>query len=214
MAEYIKREEIKEWIADWLRNDKYWYPYSKGKNIPTSEVFDIISRIPAADVVPVPEGGIGELSDGYHTFNGLYYQRMVLFAALVKQNKDKAWKSLRHEDGELCFGGGWFIVGIDTPDGSYTYHYEDNFWSMFDCEELTVAPHWDGHTEKDVIRLLSLPDVQPVKHGRWSGYSCSNCGISKYNFISFNIVGEKEYARPFGTWNYCPRCGAKMDGET
>ena len=56
-------------------------------------------------------------------------------------------------------------------------------------------------------------DVQPVKYGRWSGYFCSNCGISKYNFISFNIVGEKEYARPFGTWNYCPRCGAKMDGE-
>ena len=173
----------------------------------------LFENIPAADVLPIPDGGIGEVSDGYHTFNGLYYQRMVLFAALVKQNRGKSWKSLRHEDGELCFGGGWFIVGIDTPDGSYTYHYEDNFWSMFDCQELPVAKHWDGHTEKDVIRLLSLPDVQPVKHGRWSGDFCSNCGISKYNFISFNIVGEKEYARPFGTWNYCPRCGAKMDGE-
>lgn len=56
--------------------------------------------------------------------------------------------------------------------------------------------------------------VQPVKHGRWSGDFCSNCGVSKYNFISFNIVGEKEYARPFGTWKYCPNCGARMDGET
>ncbi len=36
----------------------------------------------------------------------------------VKQNKNKAWKSLRHEDGELCFGGEWFIFGIDTPEGS------------------------------------------------------------------------------------------------
>ena len=63
------------------------------------------------------------------------------------------------------------------------------------------------------IRDIPAVDVQPVKHGRWSGYSCSNCGISKYNFISFNIVGEKEYARPFGTWNYCPSCGAIMDGE-
>ncbi len=51
MAEYIDREEIKEWIADWLRNDKYWHPYSRGKNIPTAEVFDMLSLIPAADVV-------------------------------------------------------------------------------------------------------------------------------------------------------------------
>lgn len=41
----------------------------------------------------IPETGIGDLSDGYHTFNGLYYQRMILFAVLVKAYKSKAWKS-------------------------------------------------------------------------------------------------------------------------
>lgn len=104
---------------------------------------------------------IDDVSDGFHTFRQLYYQRMMLFAAIVKQNKDKAWKSLRHEDGELCFGGGWFIVGIDTPEGSYTYHYENNYFSLFDCEELERGKHWDGHTEKDVTRLLSLSPAQP-----------------------------------------------------
>jgi hypothetical protein len=100
---------------------------------------------------------IGEVSDGFHTFNGLYEQRMILFAALVKAYKDKAWKSYRHEDGELCFGGGWFIVGIDTPEGSYTYHYESKYWDMFDCAELPRAKHWDGHTEADAeTRLMSL----------------------------------------------------------
>lgn len=99
---------------------------------------------------------ISDLSDGYHTFGQLYYQRMMLFAALVKQNRDKAWKSLRHEDGELCFGGGWFIVGIDTPEGGYTYHYENKYFNLFDCEILDYGKHWDGHTEKDVTRLLSL----------------------------------------------------------
>lgn len=99
---------------------------------------------------------IGELSDGFHTFNSLYYQRMVLFAALVKTYKDKAWKSWKHEDGQDCFGGGWFIVGIDTPEGPYTYHYEAKDWDTFDCKELETAPHWDGHTDKDVTRLLSL----------------------------------------------------------
>ena len=103
---------------------------------------------------------IDDLSDGFHTFRQLYYQRMMLFAAIVKQNRDKAWKSLRHEDGDLCFGGGWFIVGIDTPEGSYTYHYESNFYRLFECEELERGKHWDGHTEKDVTRLLSLPSAQ------------------------------------------------------
>ena len=100
---------------------------------------------------------IGEVSDGFHTFNGLYEQRMILFAALVKAYKDKAWKSYRHEDGEYCFGGGWFIVGIDTPEGSYTYHYENKYWYMFDCVDLPRAKHWDGHTEADAeTRLMSL----------------------------------------------------------
>ena len=109
---------------------------------------------------------IGEVSDGFHTFNGLYEQRMILFAALVKAYKDKSWKSYRHEDGEYCFGGGWFIVGIDTPEGSYTYHYENKYWDMFDCIDLPRAKHWDGHTEADAeTRLMSLnpePHWTPV----------------------------------------------------
>lgn len=99
---------------------------------------------------------IEDLSDGFHTFNDLYEQRMYLFAALVNAYKDKAWKSLRHEDGEHCFGGDWFIVGIDTPKGSYTYHYGIQYWDVFDCEVLPRAKHWDGHTDKDVTRLMSL----------------------------------------------------------
>ena len=103
---------------------------------------------------------LGELSDGYHTFNSLYEQRMYLFATIVKQNKNLCWKSYKHEDGELCFGGGWFIVGIDTPKGSYTYHYENKYWDLFDCQELERGKHWDGHTDKDVIRLLSITSAR------------------------------------------------------
>ena len=99
---------------------------------------------------------IGELSDGFHTFNSLYHQRAILFATIVNTYKELAWKSKKHEDGQFCFGGGWFIVGIDTPNGSYTYHYEMEYWDLFDCKELPRAKHWDGHTDKDVTRLLSL----------------------------------------------------------
>lgn len=103
---------------------------------------------------------MGEVSDGYHTFNQLYHQRAILFATIVNQNKDISWKSFKHEDGNYCFdkNGDWFIVGVDTPEGSYTYHYEKKYWDYFKCKELETAKHWDGHTEKDVIRLLSLGD--------------------------------------------------------
>ena len=141
-------------MAEYIERDKALTEQNKSMNL--NEMRERLKRIPAADVRPVPAGGIGEMSDGYHTFNGLYYQRMVLFAALVKAYKNKAWKSWKHEDGGLCFGGGWFIVGIDTPQGSYTYHYEAKDFDLFDCEELPVAKHWDGHTEADVTRLLSL----------------------------------------------------------
>jgi hypothetical protein len=99
---------------------------------------------------------IGNVSDGYHTFNQLYHQRAVLFAAIVNENRARAWKTRRHEDGELCFGGGWFLVTIDTPEGQYGYHYEDKYWDLFDCKSLYHAKHWDGYTEEDVGRLLSL----------------------------------------------------------
>ena len=99
----------------------------------------------------------GNLSDGYHTYNDLYYQRCVLFATICNLNKNISWKSKKHNDGKKCFNSDeWFIVGIDTPKGSYTYHYEIKYWDMFEVQELEKGKFWDGHTEKDVDRLLSL----------------------------------------------------------
>lgn len=98
---------------------------------------------------------IGECSDGYHTFNELYYHRMCLFSIIVKQNKNLAWKSKLHSDGTMF--DNYFIVGIDTPNGQATYHYHIDHWDMFDCVELPNAPEWDGHTADDALkRLLSL----------------------------------------------------------
>lgn len=144
---------------------------------------------------------IGEVSDGFHTFNALYEQRMILFAALVKAYKDKAWKSCRHEDGEFCFGGGWFIVGIDTPAGSYTYHYENKYWDMFDCVDLPRGKHWDGHTEADAeTRLLSLEtgadwilcsERMPEEH-EWIGTKRFGTTISDEVYVTFeNPKGER-----------------------
>ena len=199
MAEYIEREAA---IESFRKNLDGGYVLTND-----AQTTHILQSIPAADVRPVPEGGIGEMSDGYHTFNGLYYQRMVLFAVLVRVYKDRAWKSWRHEDGELCFGkDNYFIVGIDTPQGSYTYHYHGEYWDLFDCVELPTAKHWDGHTEEDVTRLLSL-DVRTVVRGKWvydhwCEFKCSNCGA----------WSKSEPYR--GRENFCPNCGADMREES
>ena len=123
-----------------------------------------------SSVEPETREDIGEISDGYHTFNQLYHQRAILFAAIVNQNKGISWKSYKHSDGKYCFDsdGEWFVVGIDTPKGSYTYHYSKEYWDYFDCIELERGKEWDGHTEDDVIRLLSLASVEPErKRGKW-----------------------------------------------
>lgn len=106
---------------------------------------------------------IGEFDDGYHSFNSLYYQRAILFATIVKANKDKSWKTYKHEDGSLCFGGGWFLVTVETPKGNYGYHFSNDYWHYFDCKEIENAKHWDGYTDADVDRLLFLNEYDNLK---------------------------------------------------
>ena len=96
----------------------------------------------------------GEISDGDHTFNELYDHRMKLFAAICNQNKEIAWKSLKHDDGTMY--DDYFIVGLNTPMGQLTYHYHQTNWHEFKVKELEKAPAWDGHTAKDVVRIQSI----------------------------------------------------------
>lgn len=112
------------------------------------------------------EGKIaGEISDGYHTFNELYHHRMVLFSIICNSNKDKAFKSKLHADGTMF--DDYFIVGVNTPEGHYTYHYHMNNWDRFQVKELEHAPEWDGHQPCDIDRLLMLESSGdcPIEEG-------------------------------------------------
>lgn len=147
-----------------------------------------IARFPAVDAEPVITG---ETSDGYHTFNELYHHRAVLFSVIVKAFPELAWKARQHHDGTMY--SGMFIVGIDTPEGQASYHYDiDPYWDMFECRELERAPEWDGHTPAQAIERIGK--LEPVQHGRWEhGMRCTQCG-------------QIDLSKP----NYCPNCGAKM----
>ena len=201
MTEYIEREAISEEIRKYYYKNPPNFSYGEGFDRGLDRAQRAILDAPAADVE--------KMSDGYHTFADLYEQRLILSAALAKNNPH-AWKSKRHEDGSVPFGGGWFIMGFDTDEGCYTYHYELKDWDLFQCEELDKGRPWDGHTSKDVRRLLSIPaaDVAPVVHGRWVpafhvGDCCYRC--SECQFL------RDAYLLDIG--NYCPNCGAKMDLE-
>lgn len=57
------------------------------------------------------------------------------------------------------------------------------------------------------VKRQPAADVEPVRHGRWEWdlldiYRCSVCGEkSKVKEVMNEPV-----------WDYCPNCGAKMDG--
>ena len=63
-------------------------------------------------------------------------------------------KSCRHDDGKFCFGGGWFIVQMQTPYGQITNHYKFRYWNLFDCKEVYKAYKWDGHTPQEAAERL------------------------------------------------------------
>lgn len=98
---------------------------------------------------------IGELSDGYHTFNELYDYRKLYNAAFFNLlPKDCVHKSKRHHTGEECFGGGWFIVMANLPTGQISNHYEMKDWDLFKVPEKEFADEWDGHTPQDAAERL------------------------------------------------------------
>jgi hypothetical protein len=71
----------------------------------------------------------GNTSDGYHTFNELYEHRHALFSVICK--KHNGWKNKKHakEDEEMYEG--YFIAGIDTPNGPVQYHMPLSWWDRY-----------------------------------------------------------------------------------
>lgn len=52
-------------------------------------------------------------------------------------------------------------------------------------------------------------DVAPVRHGRWIEQEKYTFGV----MYDCSICGDRILDNGH-SWNYCPNCGAKMDGDT
>ena len=113
----------------------------------------------------------GSITDGYHTFDELYEFRLVYNALLFNKwaenkvvvgnttyrgkNEYLVHKSMKHNDGEYCFGGGWFIVSAMLPSGQISNHYKMKDWDLFrvPVEEKALF-EFDNHTSQDVLKRL------------------------------------------------------------
>lgn len=79
---------------------------------------------------------------------------------------------------------------------------------------LNDYPEQVGYSREDAadcIRNMVASDVSQVRHGRWekqSGlYSCSECGKTCPYDVQADVI-------EYWACNYCPNCGARMDGGT
>ena len=192
---------------DFGDSDPFWYVAKAAfGDVDVHTYYSVFARL--ADLIdPCPIDG--ETSDGYHTFNELYHHRAVLFSVIVAKFRDRAWKSKLHADGTMY--DGMFIVGIETPDGQATYHYDvDPYWNLFRCKEVARAPEWDGHTPDQAIeRIGKLADLMDpltcqMKSIPGSGYRvCSRCGA----FVRQDAVTNCTEAIRV---RFCPNCGARV----
>jgi rubrerythrin len=87
-----------------------------------------------------------------------------------------------------------------------------NFPNATETELIILKGKYEAFIE--YIQEQPAADVQPIKHGRWigiteyckkNGYIPSGMGI--YYWCSECGKEEKK------TSDYCPNCGARMDGE-
>ena len=61
----------------------------------------------------------------------------------------------------------------------------------------------------DYIESEPAADVAPVRHGRWVEKEKYTFGIMCDCSLCENRILDTGHS-----WNYCPNCGAKMDGGT
>ena len=79
----------------------------------------------------------------------------------------------------------------------------------FKCVPLVGSCDNDSEDMRSLLAQAPTVDAVEVVHGHWykaphHPYRCSNCG----EMALLDMYGESHYRS-----NYCPNCGAKMDGD-
>lgn len=177
-----KQEAIEQVVMKELPEDKMYGPDNKWstrdflRSCLSAELVEEIDKTFLKNVNELIEANlhpslVGEVSDGYHTFNELYEHRFELWITICRIAADFKtvfevlgakptsiviipWRSRKHSDGTAY--DGWFILGMPNKEGKQiTYHLPDRLWDR--CKFAITreeAPEFDGHTSADVIERL------------------------------------------------------------
>lgn len=67
------------------------------------------------------------------------------------------------------------------------------------------------HSFRDVIETMPAIDAEPVRHGRW----IQVITVPSYHYCSYckSIHKMTMSCNKYVLLKYCPKCGARMDGE-
>lgn len=85
------------------------------------------------------------------------YDEKILLAMICKIFCSHVYKTTRIMDGSELYGGGWFMVGIDTPKGIYIRYFPLTDWDLFPGVALPkMLDEWNGRKTGDASILLSL----------------------------------------------------------
>lgn len=81
--------------------------------------------------------------------------------------------------------------------------------ALYDADAITMSG-------VKILNQFPVADVAPVRHGIWISLTdCSNAGV--YCSVCHKKVYKEDYAicnrKNKLRSDYCPNCGAKMDGE-
>lgn len=99
-----------------------------------------------------------DFSDGFHTFKELYHHRELLFLSMMLAHPAISWASKTHNPPEQPMYEGFFVAGMNLPEGQISYHLSIELWHVVENAGISRnrQPKWDGHTSQDVlIRLAS-----------------------------------------------------------
>lgn len=114
--------------------------------------------VTVAQMTQTEKGIEVEPRDDYHKMSEIYHYRMLYNAHAAnewaKHGTYPVVKSWKHSDGELCFGGGWFVVVVELPTGQVSNHYRELYWELFKVPEVELAPEYDGHTPEEAAKRL------------------------------------------------------------
>ena len=71
----------------------------------------------------------------------------------------------------------------------------------------------DGAAAMEIVAATPAADVAPVVHGRWIHSRYEDCS-EQFELVKCSLCNHEAYAMAFYVrgGNYCPACGAKMDG--